>query len=126
MRRLALLTLAPIAAALALPATAFAHPRIVTATPLANSTVVKPTSLSLTFTEALVAPLSGIELTMTGMPGMAKHQPMPIRGFVTKVTDKTMAVKLPRALPAGAYLLSWHAVATDQHRVQGSYAFTVR
>jgi methionine-rich copper-binding protein CopC len=76
------------------------------------------------FSEALVAPLSGIELTMTGMPGMANHQPMPIRGFTTQVTDKTMTVNLPRALPAGTYQLTWHVVGADQHRIQNSYTFT--
>ena len=79
----------------------------------------------LTFSETLVAPLSGVELTMTAMPGMANHAPMPVRGFTAKVTGKTMTVSLPRPLPTGTYLLKWHAVAADQHRVENSYNFTV-
>jgi copper resistance protein C len=124
MRRLALLAIAPLAAMIALPAGALAHPRLTAATPKANSTVSKPRRLVLVFSEALVAPLSGIELTMTGMPGMANHQPMPIRGFITQVTDKTMTVNLPRALPAGTYQLTWHVVGADQHRIQNGYTFT--
>jgi copper resistance protein C len=124
MRRLALLAIAPLAAMIALPVGALAHPRLTAATPKANSTVSKPRRLVLVFSEALVAPLSGIELTMTGMPGMANHQPMPIRGFTTQVTDKTMTVNLPRALPAGTYQLTWHVVGADQHRIQNSYTFT--
>ncbi len=125
MRRLALLA-AFASAAIALPGSAIAHPRLTAASPLANSSVSKPTKLSLTFSETLVAPMSGIELTMTAMPGMAAHAPMPIRGFTTQIKDKVMTVAFPRALPVGNYLLKWHAVAADQHRVENSYTFTVR
>ena len=82
--------------------------------------------LKLSFSEALVGPLSGIELTMTGMPGMANHAPMPIKGFSTKAAGKDLVVSLPRPLPAGSYELKWHAVAADQHRIEGSYTFSVR
>ncbi|QQN74933.1 copper homeostasis periplasmic binding protein CopC [Croceicoccus sp. YJ47] len=120
--------IAPLAlvAALAAPMTAMAHPRLVSATPAAEATVSKPTTLSLTFSEDLVAPLSGVELTMTGMPRMANHKPMPVKGFETKISGKTMMVSLPRALPAGTYLLSWHVVAADQHRIEGKHSFTVK
>lgn len=125
MRRLALLALAPLFA-LAVPAVAQAHAHLVSATPAANGTVTKPTRLTLTFSEPLVAPLSGIELTMTGMPGMASHQPMPIKGFATAATGAKLTITMPRALPAGSYLLKWHVVTADQHRVEGQYTFTVR
>lgn len=114
------------AAALALPGTAMAHPKLLSATPAANVAVVKPTTIKLSFSEAVVGPLSGIELTMTGMPGMASHAPMPIKGFKTVANGKDLVVTLPRPLPAGSYELKWHAVAADQHRVEGSYAFSVR
>lgn len=114
------------ASALALPGLAQAHPKLLSASPAIGATVVKPTVLKLSFSETLVGPLSGIELTMTGMPGMANHQPMPIKGFKTAVNGKDLVVTLPRALPAGSYQLKWHAVASDQHRVEGAYAFTVR
>jgi len=113
-------------AAAALPATAMAHPRLVSSNPAQNAAVSRPTTLSLTFSEALVAPLSGVELTMTGMPGMADHKPMPVKGFTTKVNGKTITATLPRALPIGTYLLKWHVVAADQHRIEGSYSFKVK
>ncbi len=125
MRRLALLA-APALALLALPGTALAHPKLVSSSPAANTAVAKPTTLTLTFSENLVGPLSGIELVMTGMPGMADHAPMPIKGFKTEAKGKVLTVTLPRALPAGSYNLKWHAVAADQHRIEGQYAFTVR
>ena len=119
--------LAPLAALAltALPATAFAHPRLLSSDPAQGATVSKPTRVSLAFSEVLVAPLSGIELTMTAMPGMANHKPMPVKGFQTKITGKTMVATLPRALPTGTYVLKWHVVAADQHRIEGSYSFKV-
>ncbi|MGC4252191.1 MAG: copper homeostasis periplasmic binding protein CopC [Sphingobium sp.] len=123
------LTFAAAALALAIagaPAIAFAHPKLVSSTPAANATVAKASAITLSFSEELVAPLSGIDLVMTGMPGMADHKPMPIKGLATKVKDKTLTVAMPRPLPSGTYQLSWHAVAADQHRVEGTYSFTVR
>lgn len=123
MRRLALLAASLL---FALPGTAIAHPKLMSATPAANTAVAKPTTLTLTFSENLVGPLSGIELVMTGMPSMADHAPMPIKGFKSETKGKVLTVKLPRALPAGTYNLKWRAVAGDQHRIEGQYAFTVR
>lgn len=97
--------LAPIALPLAIPGIAQAQPRLLSATPADKATVSKPTRLSLTFSEPLVAPLTGIDLVMTAMPGMAGHEPMPITGFQTTVSDSSVLATLPRALPAGTYLL---------------------
>lgn len=120
-------TLASLAAlALVVPGAAMAHPKLVSSSPAAGASVAKPTEITLNFSETLVGPLSGIELAMTSMPGMANHKPMPITGFTARAAGKTLKVKLPRALPAGTYTLNWHAVAADQHRVEGSYDFKVR
>lgn len=114
------------AVALALPGVASAHSKLVSSNPAANATVAKPTKLTLTFSETFLAPVSGVELTMTGMPGMADHAPMPIKGFKTSAEGKTMTVTLPRALPAGSYDLKWHIVGADQHKMEGSYNFKVK
>lgn len=111
---------------LAVPGIAQAHPKLLSASPAANSAVTKPTLIKLTFSETLVGPLSGIDLVMTGMPGMAHHDPMPIKGFKAVANGKDLSITLPRPLPAGSYELKWHAVAADQHRIEGSYSFTVR
>ena len=126
MRRLALTLFAPLAAALASPGVVAAHTSLVSSTPAARATASNVTRLTLNFSEDLVAPLSGIALTMTSMPGMANHEPMPIRGFTTTVRENVMTVTMPRALPAGTYLLEWHVVSSDQHRMEGRYTFTVR
>lgn len=121
-----LLTLLAALAVAAIPAAAMAHPKLLSSSPAQNATVSRPTSLTLTFSEVLVAPLSGIEITMTAMPGMTDHPPMPVKGFTTKVDGKTIVATLPRALPVGTYLLKWHVVAADQHRIEGSYTFKVK
>jgi len=125
MRRLTLLSLAA-TTLFASSVPAMAHPRLVSANPAANAAVVRPTQIVLTFSETLVAPLTGIELTMTTIPGMGKHPRMPIRGFTTKVDGRALIATLPRALPGGTYELRWHAVAADQHRIENVYTFTVR
>lgn len=94
--------------------------------PAANATVAKLTTLRLTFSETFLAPMSGLELTMTGMPGMAGHAPMPVKGLKTSAVGKTMTATLPRALPAGSYELKWHIVGADQHRMEGRYSFQVK
>lgn len=111
-----------------LPGTALAHSKLLSSSPAANATVAKPTKLTLTFSEKFLGPLSGIDLVMTGMPGMSDHAPMPIKGFKTVVVPdgKTMIVTLPRALPAGSYDLKWHIVGADQHKMEGGYSFKVK
>lgn len=125
MRRLPFMALAA-SALLASAMPAAAHTKLVSATPAANATVARPTQIVLTFSETLVGALSGIEVTMTAMPGMANHPRMPIRGFTTSVAGKTLTAKLPRPLPAGTYELKWHVVSGDQHRMENTYTFTVR
>lgn len=112
--------------ALTLPGVASAHSKLLSSSPAANATVTKPTRLTLTFSETFLAPLSGADLVMTGMPGMDNHEPMPIKGFKTAVDGKTMTLTFPRALPAGSYDLKWHIVGADQHKMEGGYSFKVK
>lgn len=127
-RPLLFITAFAVAAITTLPGAALAHATLLSASPAANATVAKPMKLTLRFSEKLLAPMSGVELVMTGMPGMADHPPMPIKGFKTAVEGdgKTMVVTLPRALPAGSYELNWHVADADQQRIEGKYAFTVK
>ncbi|WP_043602924.1 copper homeostasis periplasmic binding protein CopC [Novosphingobium sp. Rr 2-17] len=114
------------AVAIALPGVAAAHSKLVSSNPAANATVSKPTKLTLTFSETFLAPMSGVDITMTGMPGMTDHPAMPIKGFKTSAEGKTMTVTMPRALPAGTYDLKWHIVGADQHKMEGGYSFKVK
>jgi len=120
---------APIVAAalLAFPVAAYAHPKLVSATPAPNSVVAPAAQLQLVFSEGLVAQFSGADLVMTEMPGMKMNAPMKMTVKATVGADgKTLIVTLPKALPKGSYRVSYHVVSTDTHRVEGNYSFKVR
>jgi methionine-rich copper-binding protein CopC len=104
-----------------------AHPKLSSATPAADTVVAAPTKIQLVFSEALVAQFSGIDLTMTEMPGM-KMGPMKMNGVkATLAPDgKTLVATLAKPLTAGTYKLDYHVVSTDTHRIQGGYTFKVK
>lgn len=122
------LMLAATVAAFTIASPALAHPKLVSATPAAGSTVSGPTQIALAFSETLMPQMSGLDLVMTGMPGMARHAPMKVAGFKTSVSQdgKTLVAALPKPLPAGTYDAHWHVVSTDTHRIEGHLTFTVR
>lgn len=115
-------------AALGTGTAALAHTKLVSSTPAANATVDKPGKVVLVFNEKLMAKFAGAELTMTGMPGMADHQPMKMTGFTTALgaDGKTLTLLMKRALPSGSYELKWFAAGADAHRMEGSFPFTVK
>lgn len=104
-----------------------AHPRLATAMPAADAVVTAPTKVQLAFSEALVAQFSGIDLTMTEMPGM-KMGPMKMNGVKAALAPdgKTLVATFAKPLSAGTYKVDYHIVSTDTHRVQGSYTFKVK
>lgn len=107
---------------------ALAHAKLLASTPAADATVSNVKTLSLSFSETLVEKLSGVEIVMTGMPGMANHAPMKVAGFKSTLggDGKVITIALPRALPAGSYDVKWHAVTADTHRIEGGYSFSVK
>ncbi|QNG48378.1 copper homeostasis periplasmic binding protein CopC [Sphingobium yanoikuyae] len=115
------------AVSLSVSAPAYAHPKLVSSTPAANARVSAPSRITLTFSEGLMARLSGAEIVMTGMPGMPNHR-MAVTGFKTAVEggNKTLALTLAKPLGAGTYQVTWHVVSMDTHRIQGNLAFTVK
>ena len=119
---------APLLVAFAIAGAAQAHTRLVSSLPSANATVAKPGKVVLTFNEKVVANFTGATLAMTSMPGMANHQPMPITGFTSAMSrdGKTLTLTMRRALTAGTYQLSWHAVGDDTHRMEGNFSFTAK
>lgn len=106
---------------------ALAHPALLSSTPKADAEVSAPEKIELHFSENLVAQFSAANLLMTGMPGMANHQPMKIAIKVTAGGDpKTMVIVPAQPLMAGAYRVDWRAVSTDTHTVNGAVPFTVK
>ena len=115
-------------AMLAAGSAAQAHTKLVASTPAANSSVAKPTSISLSFNEQAMPAFSGAEVVMTGMPGMANHQPMKLSGLKSSwsADGKTLTLTAGRAFPVGTYQVTWHAAGADTHRMQGSFTFSVK
>ena len=119
---------APFLAALVSAGSAQAHTKLVSSTPAANAVVTKPTSISVSFIEKAMPALSGADVVMTGMPGMAHHQPMKLSGLKTSwsADGKTLTLTAGRAFPVGSYQVVWHAAGADTHRMQGSFTFSVK
>ncbi|PZN92891.1 MAG: copper resistance protein CopC [Alphaproteobacteria bacterium] len=107
---------------------AFAQAKLVASTPTASATVAKPGKIILTFSEKVMPNLTSVDLVMTGMPGMADHQPMKMTGFTSAISadGKTLTLLMKRALPSGSYDVRWHAAGADTQRTEGSFAFTVK
>ena len=119
---------APIAATLSLAGVADAHPRLLSATPAANSVVASPSRVALKFSEKLIGPMTAADVMMTGMPGKTRHQPVKMAGFRAALAPdgKTFVLARAKPLPAGTYRVAWHAVSVDTHRVAGAFAFSVK
>jgi methionine-rich copper-binding protein CopC len=101
---------------------AFAHAELVSANPPANGTVqAAPEEISITFSEAVEAKFSAIEVLddknqrlEVGKPQRAPNDP------------KTLRVTV-KPLRAGTYKVIWHAVSSDDsHKTKGTYEFTVK
>jgi len=109
------------------PGTALAHAKLVGSTPAANSAVAKVTTVTLKFSEKLIASTVKAELVMTGMPGMKDHPPMKIPFTSAMGKDgKSMALQLKRALVPGTYKVKWSAAGADTHRMGSEFSFTVK
>jgi methionine-rich copper-binding protein CopC len=109
---------AAMAALLALTAPAYAHAHLKLSDPAAGAAVTRaPKELSLTFTEALEPALSGVSIT-DGQDHDLAAKPAQISGATMILAVKPLA--------AGSYHVSWHAVAVDTHRTEGTYDFTVK
>jgi methionine-rich copper-binding protein CopC len=105
-----------------------AHPRLVMSSPHANSVVTATDRVSLTFSERLLAPMSGGDIMMAGQPGAAHVVTTKVAGFKSSVAadGKTLQLIGASRLAKGNYQVKWHAVAADTHRVAGLLAFQVK
>lgn len=108
-----------VVAAFAAASPAFAHARLVSATPASGVTVSAPRTISLTFSERFAAPFSKVEIVDGRRRTVALRQSVSDDG-------KTLRGAPERPLSAGAYEVRWAIAAADGHRMTGSYSFTVR
>ncbi|WP_025602598.1 copper homeostasis periplasmic binding protein CopC [Burkholderia sp. WSM2230] len=108
------------AAALLLASTAFAHAHVVSSEPAANAEVAAPGEVTIHFTEPLEPAFSKMTLAdANGKPAASAASQ------VDKHDARVMHLPLPQ-LGAGRYAVHWTAVATDGHRTQGDFTFTVK
>jgi copper transport protein len=111
---------AALAAALALPAVAWAHAALLQTTPVASRVVnTPPTQVSLRFSEA-VEPRFAI-VSVTNANGQQKTTGAPRR---SPSDPNTLVVPLER-LSQGWYLVYWRVISVDGHPVRGAFTFAV-
>lgn len=114
----AIATLLGAMAGVAAPALAHAH--LQAETPMAEATTASPASLTLSFSE-------GVELRFTTVvvkdPNGSAVMTGPNR--LAPGNPKVLLVPVSGKLAPGRYTVDWRAVATDGHKTQGTYGFTV-
>lgn len=112
--------------------TALAHPRLLSSTPAPKAAAASPGQVVLRFSERLLPQLTGIEIApvaqnrRNGAEHSGHHTPVPSVRTSYSRDGKTLIATFASPLPSGTYLLKWHAVAADTHRVQGQFEFMVR
>jgi methionine-rich copper-binding protein CopC len=99
---------------------AFAHAHPVKMTPEKDSIIAAPAQVSITFSEALEPKFSLLELQDSAGAVVSKDHSMPDPADPTHLT-----LSLPPLAPA-VYTVHWVSVATDGHRLEGKYNFTVK
>jgi hypothetical protein len=114
MKRLSLLAFLLLASTVA---PAFAHARLVKSQPSEGTRIKSPTRIVLTFSEALEPAFSGALL----MDQDGRN----LSGEPVKVSGRIITLK-PGHLEPGNYIVSWHSVGHDAHRLEGRLHFRVR
>ena len=100
--------------------TAFAHAHLTTAAPAPGSTVTAPpTEVAITFDEEVQPKFCTIVVTDAKGARFDDGKAHLVGG-----DDLHLAVAL-KPVAASTYKVVWHALSTDGHKTQGSFAFTV-
>jgi methionine-rich copper-binding protein CopC len=100
---------------------AFAHAHLQSATPPVDGTIdTAPSSVTLSFTEALEARFSSIEVKDAAGKRVDDGKPHREGG-----DGKRLSIGLGKLAP-GVYTVDWHATSIDTHRTEGSFHFTVK
>ncbi|TCL75983.1 copper homeostasis periplasmic binding protein CopC [Rhizobium sp. BK251] len=101
---------------------AMAHAHLQSAEPAADTSVASaPGSLSLTFSEGLNLPFSGVDLT--DAKGAAVETG---KASLSGADGTVLTVPLDTSLTAGSYKVHWHVLSNDGHKTEGNYSFTVK
>ncbi len=118
MRRAALLAVA--LAALALPASAWAHAALLRTTPSASGTVnVAPSQVTLAYSEPVEPRFAIVSVTNAAGRQVTSGEPRSAPG-----SPQTLVTPLQR-VPEGWYLVFWRVISADGHPVRGAFTFAV-
>jgi methionine-rich copper-binding protein CopC len=99
---------------------AFAHAHLTSAVPQPDGTVATaPAIVTINFTEGLEAKLSSIRVDDASGAEVDQGDV-----HLNPQNNKQLIVGL-KPLPPGLYKVTWKATATDTHKTNGSYMFTV-
>ena len=119
MRRAAVLS-AVAAAALALPAAAWAHAALLHTVPEASGTVnVAPPEVQLTYSEPIEPRFAIVSVTDAAGRQVTSGQPASAPG-----SPQTLVTPLEH-VPEGWYLVFWRVISADGHPVRGAFTFAV-
>jgi hypothetical protein len=109
-------------AACAIASTADARPRMMSATPVAGSTVKEaPKTIRITFSEGVTAAASGIAITGEGGQAIASG-----KTSISGANIRQITIPVTGDLVTGKYNVAWHAVGGDGVRVDGTFSFEVK
>ncbi len=101
---------------------ALAHAFLDHAVPGVGATVsASPGEVQLSFTQSVVVALSSVSIAKAGGGAIGAAKPVGDGGS----SSATLHVRLAKALPPGAYVVTWRVVSVDTHPTSGSYRFTV-
>jgi methionine-rich copper-binding protein CopC len=104
---------------LGVAASAQAHAHVERSDPAAGTVLhVSPKAVRITFSEPIMAAFSGAEISD------ARNHAAPADKAQVEA-GRTLAVMLKGPLAPGAYIVHWHAVSADTHRVKGDIRFSV-
>jgi len=99
-----------------------AHTHLKTSVPAAGASLADaPTEIRLQFHDAIEASLSHVSVQTNA------GEPVPAGAAASDAGDKTLLVlRLPQPLKPGVYKVTWRVIATDTHKMRGSFSFHVR
>jgi methionine-rich copper-binding protein CopC len=100
--------------------TAFAHPRVVSATPAVGGTAkTAPSEVTIRFNEKLEPAFSSVVIRDSAGKQVDKGDAQ-----VDKADHRIMRVSVPTLTP-GVYKVEWRAVTADTHKVEGDFTFRI-